>query len=60
MLQSNPSKRVEACLQKATECERRALLVTDDAQRKTYLALAHLWRDMAQQVESLQHLSPSL
>jgi hypothetical protein len=60
MLQSNPGKQVEACLQKATECERRASLVADDTQRRTYMELARLWRDMAQQVEILHHQSSSL
>jgi hypothetical protein len=53
MPQSRFTEQLKACREKATQCERRALLVTDDAQRKTYLELAHLWRDMAQQVEML-------
>ncbi len=57
MPESNTSERVRACLDKATECERQALLVTDEAHRKTYLELANLWRDMAQQVQSLHKLS---
>ncbi len=57
MQQSNVSERIRVCLNKAIECERRALLVTEDAHRKTYLELAHLWRDIAQQVHSLHQTS---
>jgi hypothetical protein len=48
------SEQVTACLEKAADCERRALLAADEAQRKTYLELARLWRDMAQQAEMLK------
>jgi hypothetical protein len=44
---------VNACLAKAAECERRALLVLDETHRKTYLELARVWRDMAEQMEEL-------
>jgi hypothetical protein len=47
------SHQVKACLEKAADCERRALLVTDETHRKTYLELARLWRDMAEQAEML-------
>jgi len=59
MPQPNVTAQVKACWERATECERRALLATDDAQRKTYLELVRLWRDMAQQAEMLHHLSSS-
>lgn len=45
---------VKACLEKAADCERRAVLVADETHRKTYLELARLWRDMAQQAERLK------
>jgi hypothetical protein len=60
MQQPNVNERINACLKKATDCERRALLATDDAHRRTYLELARLWRDMAQQVESLHRQASSL
>jgi hypothetical protein len=60
MQESRTSGQISACLKKATECERLALLATDDARRKTYLELAHLWRDMARQVEMLRHHSSAL
>jgi hypothetical protein len=44
---------VKACLEKADDCERRALLATDETHRTTYLELARLWRDMAKQAERL-------
>jgi hypothetical protein len=59
MPQPNVTAQVKACWERATECERRALLATDDAQRKTYLELVGLWRDMAQQVEMLHRQSSS-
>ena len=48
------SDQVKACLEKAAQCERRALLVTDETYRKTYLELARLWRDMAEQAEMME------
>jgi hypothetical protein len=45
---------VKTCLEKAADCERRAAVVTDATHRKTYLELAQLWRDMAQQAETLK------
>jgi len=52
------SDQVKACLEKVADCERRALLVTDETHRKTYLELARLWRDMAEQAEMLDRRLP--
>ena len=42
---------VEACIRKAAECERAAVLVTDDGMRKVYQDLAPQWREMPRQAE---------
>ena len=42
-----------ACRKKAAECDRRALLAQDETYRRTYRELAQLWREMAQQAETL-------
>jgi len=52
-MSTETSDRMNACLAKAAECERRAMLVPDETHRKTYLELARLWRDMAEQVVAL-------
>jgi hypothetical protein len=46
-------EQVAACRKKAAECERRALLAQDETYRRTYRELAQLWREMAQQAETL-------
>ena len=46
--------RAEACRKKALECERRAVLATEDAARALYLDLVHQWREMAEQAEELE------
>jgi hypothetical protein len=42
-----------ACRKKAAECDRRALLAQDETYRRTYRELAQLWREIAQQAETL-------
>jgi hypothetical protein len=54
------SEQAEALRKRAAECRRRALLASEEPQRRTYLELADLWRDMAQQVETLYHRNSDL
>ncbi|HEX4238455.1 MAG TPA: hypothetical protein VHZ64_11025 [Xanthobacteraceae bacterium] len=42
-----------ACRKEAAECERRALVAQDETYRRTYRELAQLWREVAQQAETL-------
>jgi hypothetical protein len=42
-----------ACRKKAAERERRALVAQDETYRRTYRELAQLWREVAQQAETL-------
>jgi hypothetical protein len=51
-------ERTKACLEKATECQRRAVLASDAATRKTYRDLAGQWRHMARQMEDLERHYP--
>jgi hypothetical protein len=45
------SDQVKASILKAAECERAAVLVTDDGMRKVYQDLALQWLEMARQAE---------
>ncbi|HEX8807870.1 MAG TPA: hypothetical protein VF760_02625 [Xanthobacteraceae bacterium] len=47
------AEQAAACRKKAAECDRRALLAQDETYRRTYRELAQLWREIAQQAETL-------
>jgi hypothetical protein len=46
-----PSDQVNACREKAVECEHRARTVSEEPLREMYRDLAKQWRDMARQAE---------
>ena len=48
--------RAEACLAKAAECDRAAVLAAEPNIRTTYSNLAKQWRECAAQVEALERL----
>ena len=47
-------ERKEICLKKAAECERMAVLVSDETIRSVYLDLAKQWLRMAKDAEELE------
>ena len=47
------SMTAEECRRHAFECERRAVLATDDDIRQTFFDLAHQWREIAEQIKEL-------
>jgi hypothetical protein len=55
-------EQVEKCRRKALECEGTALQSPDEEIRLAYLELAHLWRQIAAQAETLDRrsLEPSI
>jgi hypothetical protein len=50
------SVRVEICKIKVIECQRAALLVTDEKLRQLYLELARQWGVMAREAEILDRV----
>jgi hypothetical protein len=53
------SDQVGACVRKAAECVRAAVLVTDDGMRKVYQDPALQWREMARQAEFFENRRPA-
>ena len=51
--------RAQACLARAAECERGAVLATEPNIRTTYSDLAKQWRDLAAQIEALERRQKS-
>jgi hypothetical protein len=47
-------ERTDKCREKAAECKRMAMLVTDDGLRSMYLDLAKQWLRMAKDAEELE------
>jgi hypothetical protein len=46
--------RAEACRRNAEQCERTAVLATDEGARRIYTELARQWRERAERAEVLQ------
>jgi hypothetical protein len=51
-------EQAEKCRRKAVECESTALQSPDQETRLAYLELAHLWRQIAAQAETLDRSNP--
>jgi hypothetical protein len=51
-------EQAEKCRRRAVECEGTALQSSDEAMRLAYLELAHLWRQIAAQAETLDRSNP--
>ena len=49
-------EQAEKCRRKAVECESSAVHSPDEAMRLAYLELAHLWRQIAAQAETLDRI----
>jgi hypothetical protein len=50
------SEQARACLRRAAECERAAVLAIDPGTQATYRDLARQWREMVEQYEDLDRL----
>jgi hypothetical protein len=50
------SEKARACLRRAAECERAAVLATETVAQGLYRDLARQWRDMVEQYEDLNRL----
>ena len=50
------SERARACLRRAAECERSAVLAIDPGTQATYRDLARQWREIIEQYEDLDRL----
>ena len=49
-------EQARACLRRAAECERAAVLAIDPGTQATYRDLARQWREMVEQYEDLDRL----
>lgn len=54
------SEKARACLRKAVECERAAVLAIDPDAQATYRHLARQWREMVDSYEDLDRLRGTL
>ena len=50
------SEQAQACLRKAAQCERAALLATDPGAQATFRDLARQWREMVAACQDLNRL----
>ena len=54
------SEKARACLRRAAECERAAVLATETGAQGLYRDLARQWRNMVEQYEDLDRLRGGL